>query len=39
VDDIPANTSGTFTRTFTTAGTFAFHCSFHAGMTGQVVVQ
>ncbi|HMA20760.1 MAG TPA: plastocyanin/azurin family copper-binding protein [Gemmatimonadaceae bacterium] len=39
VDDIPANTSGTFTREFTTAGRFAFHCSFHAGMTGEVVVQ
>ena len=26
-------------RTFTTAGTFAYLCSLHAGMTGSVIVQ
>ena len=26
------------TRTFTTAGTFTFHCTVHAGMTGKVIV-
>jgi plastocyanin len=31
--------SGTFTRTFNTAGTFAFHCTLHPGMTGSVLVQ
>lgn len=31
--------SGTFTRTFNTAGTFAFHCTLHSGMTGSVLVQ
>jgi len=30
---------GTFTRTFTTAGTFAYHCSIHPGMVGTVTVQ
>jgi plastocyanin/phosphatidylethanolamine-binding protein (PEBP) family uncharacterized protein len=28
-----------FTRAFTTPGTFPYHCSFHTGMTGTVVVQ
>ncbi len=31
--------TGTFTRTFNTAGTFAFHCTLHSGMTGSVLVQ
>ena len=31
-----ANTS--ISRTFSTAGTFAYHCSIHPGMTGTVVV-
>ncbi|HLG35766.1 MAG TPA: cupredoxin domain-containing protein [Bacteroidia bacterium] len=30
---------GTYSRQFTTAGTFAYHCTIHSGMTGQVVVQ
>jgi plastocyanin len=30
--------SGTFTVTFATAGTYNFHCSIHAGMTGVVTV-
>ena len=29
----------TVSRTFTTVGTFAFHCTIHPVMTGQVVVQ
>ena len=33
-------TSGaTFSHTFATAGTFAFHCAIHPGMKGTVVVQ
>jgi plastocyanin len=31
--------SGTFSFTFTTAGTFPYHCLFHSGMTGTVIVQ
>ncbi|HUQ83581.1 MAG TPA: Ig-like domain-containing protein [Gemmatimonadaceae bacterium] len=38
----PANigdtATGTVSRTFPTAGTFAYHCTIHAGMTGSVVV-
>ena len=30
---------GTYTHQFTTAGTYPYHCNFHSGMTGQVVVQ
>jgi len=29
----------TYARTFSTAGTFTYHCSIHAGMTGTVIVQ
>lgn len=33
-------TTGTFTRTFNTAGTYKYHCSIHgAGMSGQVTVK
>ena len=39
VTDIPLNSSGTFARTFNDAGRYAFHCTQHAGMTGEVVVQ
>jgi len=28
-----------FTATFSTAGTFAYHCAFHPGMVGTVTVQ
>ena len=28
----------TFTHQFNTAGTYAYHCTIHSGMTGQVVV-
>lgn len=30
---------GEFSRTFSAAGTYKYHCTIHAGMTGQVVVQ
>ncbi len=32
-------TGAMFSQTFSTAGTFAYHCSIHASMTGTVVVQ
>jgi hypothetical protein len=37
--DIGSISSGTVVRTFNTAGTFAFHCTIHAGMTGSITVQ
>lgn len=39
VTDIPLNNAGSFNRTFNDVGTFNFHCTQHAGMTGQVKVQ
>src|SRR5215510_12157241 len=30
---------GTFTRTFSTAGTFTYHCSIHPNIVGTVTVQ
>ena len=30
---------GTFTRQFTAAGTFPYHCNLHSGMKAKVVVQ
>lgn len=39
VTDIPLNSSGTFARTFNDAGRYAFHCTQHVGMSGEVVVQ
>ncbi|HKZ44282.1 MAG TPA: cupredoxin family copper-binding protein [Anaerolineales bacterium] len=31
--------NGTFSHTFTTAGTFTYHCGFHPSMTGTIIVQ
>lgn len=31
--------SGTYTRTFNTAGTYQYQCTIHAGMKGTIVVQ
>jgi plastocyanin len=31
-------TGTTFSQTFTTAGTFAYHCSIHSSMTGTITV-
>jgi len=39
VTDIGSISSGTAVRTFTTTGTFAFHCTIHAGMKASVTVQ
>jgi hypothetical protein len=39
VADIGSITSGTANRSFATAGTFAFHCTIHAGMNASVTVQ
>jgi plastocyanin len=36
--DIGTTESGSVSRSFPTAGTFNYHCSNHAGMTGTVVV-
>jgi plastocyanin len=37
--DIPNSTNTSVSRTFSTAGTFAFHCSIHPQMTGTITVQ
>ncbi len=29
----------TYTKSFTTAGTYPYHCSYHANMTAKIVVQ
>lgn len=35
----PIQDTGTFTRTFNTAGTFNYHCAIHgAAMTGKIIV-
>jgi len=36
--DQTVDKSQSFTRTFSTAGSFRYHCNIHAGMTGTVVV-
>ena len=35
----PNRSSGTFQRTFATAGVFNYSCTLHAGMSGRVTVQ
>lgn len=37
--DIATTSNVTEKRRFPTAGTYAYHCSLHAGMTGSVTVQ
>jgi plastocyanin len=37
--NIPDHTAGNTVRTFATAGTFAYDCTNHAGMSGTVTVQ
>jgi len=37
--NIPTTSSGSVSRTFPNAGTFAYHCTIHTGMAGRVVVQ
>jgi plastocyanin len=39
VEDVVLNNGGDYNRTFTQAGTFNFHCTQHAGMTGSIIVQ
>lgn len=36
--NIPNTSNSSVTRTFTTAGSFNYNCSLHAGMTGTVIV-
>lgn len=31
-------TSGSYSYTFTATGTYSYHCNFHSGMTGVIVV-
>ncbi|MEO8909836.1 MAG: plastocyanin/azurin family copper-binding protein [Gemmatimonadaceae bacterium] len=38
-DMLSFDTGTTHTRVFNTAGTFGFHCTIHAGMTGTLTVQ
>lgn len=33
------STGGTYTVTFTTTGTYGYHCTIHPSMTGTVIVQ
>jgi plastocyanin len=37
--NIPNTSSGSVQRTFPSAGTYSYHCTLHAGMSGSVVVQ
>jgi len=37
--DATLNPGGQFSRTFTTAGSFPYHCTIHPGMVGTVTVQ
>lgn len=37
--DIGQISSGTAARSFSTPGTYAFHCTIHAGMDGSVTIQ
>ena len=38
--DSPTLSNGqSYSHTFTTTGTFAYHCSFHSGMKGTIVVE
>ena len=39
VGDISDFSTGSHTRKFTAAGTYAFHCTIHAGMSGTLTVQ
>ena len=39
VSDIGATHDANVARPFTVAGTYAYHCSIHPGMTGSVIVQ
>src|SRR2546430_1822842 len=36
-DSGTVNSGGTYTHQFTTAGTFAYHCTIHSGMNGEMV--
>jgi plastocyanin len=38
-NNVPNFSTGSAARTFATAGTFAYTCTLHAGMAGQVTVQ
>jgi plastocyanin len=35
---VPGNAGDAFTFTFTKAGTYSYHCTFHANMTGKITV-
>jgi plastocyanin len=37
--DIATTANASVTRTFSTAGTFTYHCTIHPQMTGTVIVQ
>lgn len=37
--NIPAQQGFSFSHTFNTAGSYRYHCTLHAGMTGTVNVQ
>lgn len=37
--NIAATTNAQFSHTFTTTGTYPYHCNLHSGMTGNITVQ
>ncbi len=39
LDSGSMSSGNTYEHTFNTAGTYPYHCTFHAGMTGTVIVQ
>lgn len=39
IDSPSMNNGDTYTHTFSTAGTYAYHCSIHTSMKGTVIVQ
>jgi plastocyanin len=38
-DDLGTIHTISHSRTFNDAGTFTFHCTFHGGMTGVIIVE
>jgi plastocyanin len=39
VEGIPSTANASVVREFTVTGTYSYHCPFHDGMTGSVIIQ